>query len=170
MDRQRQPVPGYPQTPGRRNNAPGGTILQRPGRSTGGQLAATQDDPRYYGATQDDQIRRDRTPWYPTKARSGVGTGTVDWTMAGPARPELHMRNVTVRIMAGTSRTRALANPQDPRQGLHSAGIEMPRGNLGRISAGARTMKHGRTDRLSPARYRGQTWSQTTLEQGGIRG
>lgn len=168
MDRQREPVP-YPTRPGRLGNAAGGVPVERPGRSLGGQAAAWMDDPRYYGATQDGQIRRDRTPWYPTKARSGVGTAEVDWTMAGPARPELHMRNVTVRIMAGTSRTRALANPIDPRQGLHSAGIVKPSGNLGRLSEGRPGMQHGRTDRLSSARYRGQSWSQTTLEQGARR-
>lgn len=168
MSSQSGTVPGAHAAPGRRGNSAGGKPVERPGRSVGGQAAAWMDDPRYYGAPNDSQIRRDRTPWYPTSARSGVGTGTVDWTAAGPPRPELHMRNVTVRIMAGTSRTRNLANPQDPRQGLHSAGIIKPSGNLGRIQAGRPGMKHGRTDRLSPARYRGQTYSQTTVEQGGI--
>jgi len=169
MELQRRPAPGYPQRPGRLGNAPGGSVLMRPGRSVGGQERAWQDDPRYNGAVLDNRIWRDRTPWYPSKARSGVGTAEVDWTAAGPYRPELHSRNQTFRIMAGTSQTRAFANPQDPRQGLHSAGIVKPSGNLGRIRAGGPTMKHGRTDRLSPARYRGQTWSQTTQLQGGGR-
>lgn len=167
MDRQREPVP-FPRG-GRRGNSAGGRPVERPGRSVGNQAAAWMDDPRFYGATQDTTIRRDRTPWYPNKARSGVGTVAVDWTMAGPARPELHMRNVTVRIMAGNSRTRALANPQDPRQGLHSAGIVKPSGNLGRIRAGGQQIRPGRTDRLSAARYRGQSYSQTTLQQGARR-
>lgn len=169
MERQRQPVPGYPGSPGRRGNAPGGAVLRRPGRSVGAQAAAGQDETRYFGAVQDDQIRRDRTPWYPTKARSGVGTAEVDWTAAGPYRPELHMRNVTVRLMAGNSQSRAFANPLDPTVGLHSSGIVKPAGNLGRLNSGRPGMKTGRTDRLSPARYSGQSYSQTTLEQGARR-
>jgi hypothetical protein len=149
--------------------APGGAVAPNPRFTAGEQAAAIADDPRYYGATNDTTIRRDRTAWYPHKCRSGVGTAEVDWTMDAPHRPELHMRNVTVRVMAGTSQTRAFANPLDPSVGLHSNPKARPSGNIERYKAGAQAMRPGRTDRLSSARYTGQSYSQTTLEQGARR-
>lgn len=168
MRQQWEPVP-FNRRVGRLGNAPGGAPAAQTRYTAGGQAAELNGDPRYYGATQDDTIRRDRTAWYSHPVRSGVGTVAVDWTAAGPPRPELHMRNVTVRTMAGTSQTRALASPYDPQLGLHSKTPVRPRGNLDRAKAGAPSMKHGRTDRLSPARYTGQSYSQTTLEQGARR-
>ncbi len=169
QQRQRAPVPGFHSRPGRRTTAPGGAVANQARFVVGAQADVADGDPRYYGASNDQTIRRDRTPWYPSDARSGVGTAEVDWTAAGPPRPELHMRNVTVRIMAGTSQTRAFANPKDPSVGLHTNPPFKPRGNLLRAEAGGAVIRHGRTDRLSPARYRGQSWSQTTLEQGARR-
>lgn len=169
MRAQAAPVPAFEGTGSRRPNSPGGAVRPRERFTTGGQAAQAAQDPRYPGYTQDGGIRRDRTPWFPTDTRSGVGTGTVDWTMSGPPRPELHMRNVTVRTMAGTSRTRALASPLDRSIGLHSATVTTPRGNITRYKAGKPTMRGTRTDRLSPARYAGQSYSQTTLVQGARR-
>jgi hypothetical protein len=170
IDRSRGSAPILRADPrARSGEAPGGAVAPNPRFTTGGQAAAVADDPRYYGATNDSQIRRDRTPFFPSKARSGVGTAEVDWTMAGPNRPELHVRNVTVRVMAGTSQTRAFANPLDPSVGLHSNPKARPSGNIERFKAGAAGMKPGRRDRLSPARYSGQSYSQTTLEQGARR-
>lgn len=169
MRQQWEPVP-FNRRVGRHGNAPGGAVAAQHRFTAGGQSAELEGDPRYFGATQDDGIRRDRTAWFSHSVRSGVGTVAVDWTAAGPPRPELHMRNVTVRTMAGTSRTRALASPYDPQLGLHSKtpGNQV-RGNASRAAAGTPIMKHGRTDRLSPARYSGQSYSQTTLEQGARR-
>lgn len=171
MDRQREPVP-FPtieRAGRRRGNSLGGAVAHLPGRTAGAQAAAQADDPRYYGAINDDQIRRDRTPWFPSTGRSGAGTAEPDWTAAGPTRPELHARNVTVRTMAGTSQTRAFADPRDPSVGLHTNSKVRPSGNLERYKAGASGILPGRTDRLSPARYSGQSYSQTTLEQGARR-
>lgn len=169
-DRQRMSVPVV-RAEGirRRGNSLGGAVADRVRFTAGAQAAAGEGDPRYAGNVHDSQIRRDRTPWFPTDARSGVGTVAVDWTAAGPPRPELHMRNVTVRTMAGTSRTRALASPIDPRIGLHSKTPTRAHGNLERFKAGQPAMRAGRTDRLSPARYTGQSYSQTTLVQGAKR-
>jgi len=156
----------HAQTIPRRGNSYGGAVRPNERFTTGAQAAAGADDPRYIGAVNDSGIRRDRTAWFPTDTRSGVGTGTVDWTAAGPPRPEIHLRNVTVRTMAGTSRTRALASPVDASIGLHSATVVTPRGNVERYRATGVAMRPARTDRLSPARYAGQSYSQTTQLQG----
>lgn len=169
MRGQDQPVP-FDRSTLRRGNAPGGAVAALPRFTAGGQAAQAHGDASYYGARNDDAIVRDRTPWMPRPVKSGAGTGTVDWTACGPARPQLHMRNVTVRRMAGTDSTRFLANPKDPRQGLHSQTPHSPRGNVQRYAAGLPTIRPGRTDRLSPARYVGQSYSQTTLEQGATKG
>lgn len=154
----------------RRGNSLGGAVAALGRLVSGSQDAALTGHAPYYGATQDHQIRRDRTSWFPVdRGRSGVGNAEPDWSLAGPPRPELHTRNVTVRTMAGTSQTRAFTDPRDPTVGLHSSPKARPSGNLERYKAGAASMKHGRTDRLSPARYSGQSYSQTTLEQGARR-
>lgn len=167
MDRQRMPVPAVRQGGIRRGNSLGGANADLPRSTSGAQAAAMADDPRYPGAVNDGQIMRDRTPWFSTPSpRRGVGTGAPDWSLSGPPRPELHMRNVTVRTMAGTSRTRALLNPLDPTVGLHSQTPRKPAGNLQRYQAGGDAIRPGRLNRLSPARYVGQSYSQTTLLQG----
>lgn len=168
MRAQDQPVP-FNRRGVRLGNSAGGAPATLARFTAGNQAAQAATDPQYYGATNDDQIRRDRTPWFPRPTKSGAGTGTVDWTAAGPARPQLHMRNVTVRTMAGTSATRYPASPYDPSIGLHSQTPISPRGNIQRYQAKAPVMKPGRNDRLSPARYTGQSYSQTTLEQGAKR-
>lgn len=165
MRAQADPIP-WNRAGQRRGNAPGGAVRPHERFTAGGQAAEVDQDARYPGNVNDGTIRRDRTAWFPSDARRGVGTGTVDWTAAGPPRPELHVRNVTVRTMAGTSRSRALASPIDPTIGLHSATVLTPRGNIERYKAGASAMRGTRTDRLSPARYSGQSYSQTTLVQG----
>lgn len=154
----------------RRGNSLGGAVAALPRRTVGAQAAAADDDPRYPGNHADGAIRRDRIAWYPTDRMSGVGSGTVSWSAAGPPRPELHMRNVTVRRMAGTSQTRALTDPRDRSIGLHTKTPVRPMGNLTRYADGrGATMRPGRTDRLSPAVYTGQSYSQTTLMQGAAR-
>jgi hypothetical protein len=169
--RQRAPVP-FPtiEREGiRRGNSLGGAVAHLPRRTVAGQAEQLETDTRYPGDVNDGKIRRDRIAWYPSDQRSGVGTGEVDWSAAGPPRPELHMRNVSYRRMAGTDQTRALANPVDPSVGLHTNPAVKPSGNLERYKAGAAVMRPARTDRLSPARYSGQSYSQTTVLQGGGR-
>lgn len=167
MDRQRMAVPAVRADGIRRGNSLGGAVADLPRVTVGGQAAAMADDPRYPGAANDSQIQRDRTAWFPTDSGPrGVGTGTVNWSLCAPPRPELHVRNVTYRRMAGTSQTRALTNPLDPTVGLHSQTPHKPSGNLERYVAGGQTIKPGRLNRLSPARYAGQSYSQTTLLQG----
>lgn len=69
------------------------------------------EDARTPGTVNDTMIRRDKTAWYPTDRYSPAGNGWVNWTEAGPIRPELHMRDVTLRTMAGTSNSRNLQAP-----------------------------------------------------------
>lgn len=157
----------------RRGNSTGGTVAPAGaaavlgGRCVGGQWQQLNTDPRYYGATNDDRIFRDNNSFLHKSAGvSGAGTVSWDWDSAGPARPELHSRSSSYRRMAGTDQTRFFADPRDPSIGLHSNPKARPSGNLARYQSGGSAMQPGRTDRLSPARYSGQSYSQTTLEQG----
>lgn len=164
-DRQKAPVPVIGRGP-RRASSQGGAVAALPRRTLQGQAEQLDTQTRYPGYGNDALIRRDRTMWYPVEGVRGVGTAQVDWTAAGPYRPELQSRNVTVRRMAGTDQTRAFANPLDPTVGLHSNPQVRPSGNLLRYAQGGAVIQHGRTDRLSPGRYAGQSYSQTTLLQG----
>lgn len=72
----------------------------------------------------DGAISRERMPW----VHSGYAAPPahlVDWDAAGPARRALHMRNVTIRRMQGTSNTRA----QDPISTM-GGGIQDGNGSL----------------------------------------
>lgn len=149
---------------------------------------------RMPGDLLDGAISRERMPWVHQSSYTAPDF-LVSWTAAGPARKSLHMRDVTIRTMAGTSNTRA----QDPipsgpgiqdglgslpagiRQ-LNSAGITVPtddtphglhtrvRGSrpqsFTRHIAGPAQMLPGRQNRLSNSRNRGQSYSQTTVHQG----
>jgi hypothetical protein len=120
---------------------------------------------RMSGTVNDTLIRRDHTPWYPTDRVSPAGDSWVNWTAAGALRPELHMRTVNLRTMAGNTRSRALPNPQDRTVGLHTD----PRGPMaGKVTRyGARgATKPPRQDRLLAGQYAGQSYSQTTKNQG----
>lgn len=120
---------------------------------------------RFPGTVNDTLIRRDHTPWWPSDRVSPVGDSWVNWTAAGPPRPELHMRVVNLRTMEGNTRTRNLPNPQDRNMGLHTD----PRGPMaGKVTRyGAKgTMQKPRQDRLLSGQYAGQSYSQTTKMQG----
>jgi hypothetical protein len=180
----------------------------RLGNSTGGEtgprgpfVAAIEGTTSYARMPQntlDGSISYERMPWWRQGYMAPPAT-LVNWTDAGPRRASLHMRDVTMRRMEGTSNTRA----QDPvpqtlgindgngslpgaiRQ-LNSAGYEVPtnttphglhtrvRGtvpqNTSRLYAkGVQTMRPGRQNRLSNSRGAGQSYSQTTVHQGGGR-
>lgn len=123
---------------------------------------------RYSGTANDTTIQRDKGPWLPVDNFRGAATGWVDWTAAGPPRPELHQRNVTMRIMQGNSRSRALQNPLDPTQGLHSFPAPGAQGPYQRfINPDNPRMRKPRNDRLANSQYSGQSYSATTRTQGG---
>lgn len=131
-------------------------------------------------------ILRDNTPYYQRQHYVAAGHGVASWA-AFPARPALNQRNVTVNRRVGTSATRHLVDPrtgttglvsQGPRTGQGSAmgyhtqatGRDHPSTTVPRYSDSTLgTMSRRRQNRLSPARYNGQSYSQTTLLQGGNR-
>jgi hypothetical protein len=125
--------------------------------------------PRYPGTTNDAEIHRDRAPWYNMPDYPTVGNGWVNWTLAGPPRAELHMRNATWRPMEGNSRSRFPFLPQSPTGGMHTmipSGPGSVRQTAPRYQSGNPQMQAARVDRLAGARYAGQSYSQTTSVQG----
>lgn len=163
--------PPFNAIPPRRKDSRGGLPQPATSWSQRRTLANGLDNPltRFPGTVNDTTIQRDKGPWLPVDNLRGTASGWYNWTAAGPPRPELHQRNVTMRIMQGTSRTRNLPNPIDPTVGLHSnpavptaalvikfRNVENPR------------MTSRRYDRLSNARYSGQSYSATTRTQGGV--
>lgn len=121
---------------------------------------------RYVGTRQDVNIRRARMPWYHREYKSPVGDGWVDWTAAGPIRPELHMMNSTGRLMQGNSESR-FPVVDTPTTGMHTNPPSLPAGQqTGQRYRKTRQMTSVRIFRLSPGQYAGQTYSQTTQIQG----
>lgn len=123
---------------------------------------------RFSGGFNDGGIRRDNTPWIPTQTYIAAGKGVASWAEF-PARDSLWQRDVTYNRRVGTNQTRYLQNPDAPGTGLHSQQVGVDHSsvtqaryqedNLGR-------MVRRRQGRLSPARYDGQSFSQTTQIQG----
>lgn len=153
---QRQPIPVDRRTP-RRGVGRGGYDTAHPMT-----LAPGFDDTnaRYPGTLGDTRVFRDRGPYYQRPTYIPPGDGWKNWTADGPARPELHMRNVTFRIMAGNSASRyPLVNT--PTGGLHTnteAGVK----RTVRRYVTAQQMVGARVNRLALGQYAGQTYSQTT--------
>lgn len=140
----------------------------RPDRPAPG---VADSEARYSPETNDTLIRRDFTEWYPSMA--GVvkaGTGRASWWAAGPPRPELTTRNVTLNPREGNSRSRFMQNPMAPGTGLHTNPQQAAVGTIARyVDPRNPRMTTARQNRLSPARYDGQSYSQTTLSQGARR-
>lgn len=161
--RQRAPVP-MPAAP-RRGRSGGGYDYASPATLAPGletELA------RYPGTTGDSTLRRDRGPWYPRVMVRPPGDGWVNWTAAGPARPELAMRSTTWRPEAGASRSRFPVVPSAPTGGMHTMVTPGVARTVPRYVQ-TQQMTAARPDRLSAARYAGQSYSQTTIPQGGGR-
>lgn len=142
-------------------------------RSAGGRAEADpqtlavgieDEKPRYPGTVFDTEIMRDRGPWYKQSRYMPPGVSWVSWTAAGPARPELHMRNATLREMVGNSRSR-FPVVDSPTGGMHTM---TPSGVSRTVPRYVTTpqMQSARINRLSPGQYSGQTYSQTTAIQG----
>jgi hypothetical protein len=159
--RQRTPPP-IDRWHARRGPAAGGYDFA-PGRT----LARGYEDElaREDAGYNDRLLMRDRWPWYHREERSGVGNGWVDWSAAGPPRPELHMRNATWRPEAGSSSSRFPYVPGSPTGGMHT----MHRPGVARTMPRYVTtpqMRGVRTDRLTASRSGSRTYSQTTRMQG----
>lgn len=167
-----EPRPYYRPWPNRRLDAAGGppdpagrgrTII--PGLVDG----RTRD----LGAFANDVlIRRDRTPVYDNDTYRPAGS-LVDWTMSGPIRRSLWMRNHTIRRMAGSDATRNLDprpvttyGTQDRGHGMHSNPVNGRAQSFRRMTLPANArMTAGRPNRLADSRYFGQSYSQTTRGQ-----
>lgn len=148
----------------RRNESGGGYDTTSPRT-----LAAGIEDTfaRYPGTAFDQEVLRDRGPFYAQPHYTPPPITWVNWTAAGPTRPELHMRNVTYREMVGNSMSRyPVIN--SPTTGMHTMG---PAGTARTLPRYVTTpqMRGERQFRLSPGQYSGQTYSQTTRLQGGSR-
>lgn len=135
--------------------------------ATGRTLAPGIDNEltRYPGTVYDDDVTRDRHPYYQRATYMPPGNGWVNWTAAGPPRPELHMRNATLRTMVGNTESRyPVVN--SPSTGMHT---EIPSGVSRTVPRFVTTpqMTAARQFRLRPGQYAGQTYSQTTQIQGG---
>lgn len=122
-----------------------------------------------YGVN-DTGIRRDNTPWYPIQHYTPAAKGVASWA-DHPARPALSQRDVTVNRRAGSDQTRYLQNPLAPGTGLHTQVLGADQHTAATVTRyGEPTlgkMTSRRQNRLSPARYDGQSYSQTTKLQGG---
>lgn len=116
--------------------------------------------------TNDQRIRREATPWIPRPTAIPAGTGRASWYAAGPARPGLMMRTATMSPRSGVSRSRFMTDPRDWRLGLHTTPVTRSYGTDPRYK-GQPAMSRRRQNRLSDARYTGQSYSQTTQTQGG---
>jgi hypothetical protein len=126
----------------------------------------TDDKARYPGAPFDGLILRDRMPWFRQSRYVPPPVTWVNWTAAGPVRPELHMRQTSYRRERGTSMSRFPVMPGSPTGGMHTS---MPGPGVTRsVARYVQTpqMRAARTDRLQASQYSGQTYSQTTLPQG----
>lgn len=120
---------------------------------------------RYPATVYDGLIRRDRGPYFAAPRYIPPPVTWISWTAAGPTRPELGMRNVTLREMVGNTRSRFPVIPNAPTKGMHTM---TPRGRSDvpdRYVVTAQ-MVPGRYDRLANSVYAGQTFSQTTKPQG----
>lgn len=178
----------------RRGNSTGGPAFARTEWAQA--IGVEQPIRRMPEDSNDQAIRRERMPYYRRGYYIAPDYG-VSWTECGPARPALSMRNVTRRRQQGTDNTRALdpipAGPgiQDGNgslpaaiKNINSAGIIVPTNATphglhtrvrGSQPAGyiqirrgkAVQMKAGRQNRLSNSRNLGQSFSQTTIPQGG---
>jgi len=122
---------------------------------------------RYPGTVFDGQIMRDRGPFYMQPRYTPPADGWVNWTEAGPTRPELHMRNATLRTMVGNSNSR-YPTISSPTGGMHTMITPGVARTVQRYVT-APQMTGARINRLAPGQYSGQTYSQTTRIQGGLR-
>jgi hypothetical protein len=159
-----------------RRTPPQGDYSGRYGLSEGGSdavagLRQLRPDPayrdRYDPEVNDDGIRRDRFPFYEADRFIPPGEGLVNWTAAGPRRPELHMRQTSYRREAGSSNTRFPFVPESPTTGLHTQ-VKPGTGTIERFYQTAQ-MRPGKQNVLVPGQYSGQTYSQTTRIGGSPR-
>lgn len=122
-------------------------------------------------------ISHERMPWYHTGYIGSHHDTLVNWTDCGPVRAALHNRQVTINRQVGTSATRAFDphpirtyGTQDGTNGGVVHGMHTnPEPYKSAVNANFRARQQqqpARVNRLSPAVYNGQSYSQTTVVQG----
>lgn len=154
-------APPYDRRTLRRGESAGGYDVTSPRT-----LAPGIDDElaRYPGTVYDREVCRDRGPFYMRPQYVPPPVTWVNWTAAGPIRPELHMRNVTLREMQGDSNSRYPVI-DSPTTGMHTMTEPGVRRTVQRYMRTPQ-ITPGRQDRLSPGQYASQSYSQTTRLQG----
>lgn len=118
-------------------------------------------------------IGHERMPWYHTGYIGSHRDTLVNWTDCGPVRASLHNRQVTINRQVGTSATRAYDpypiatyGTQDQGHGMHT---NVQKEHFTTANYRDRQQQiPARVDRLSPAVYTGQSYSQTTAVQGSV--
>lgn len=148
---------------GRRGPSTGGYDATSPRTLTNG---IENEFERYPATVFDSQILRDRGPFYEQPRYVPPPVTWISWTAAGPTRPELHMRNATLRMMQGNTTSRYPVVIDAPTKGMHTM---LPGPGAQRTTARyvqTPQMVPGRFDRLAAGQYSGQTYSQTTRRQG----
>lgn len=117
-------------------------------------------------------IGHERFPWYKTGYIGSNHDSLVNWTDCGPVRTSLHNRQVTINRQVGTSNTRAqdpnairTYGTQDQGHGLHTNPAQSKIATNANFRA-RQQQQPARVNRLSPAVYTGQSYSQTTVVQG----
>lgn len=132
---------------------------------------------RYYGAWDDGGINAEHTTFVATETYSRPGGGYNEWTQCGPSLngPGIWTRDVVVNQRQGTSNTSYLQNPEDPGtglvtqvQGLSTYAAQVSQQQARYLDPAVPQQTRRRQGRLSPARYTGQSYSQTTQVQGGV--
>lgn len=130
---------------------------------------------RYPGNANDGGIVRDRGSVMHVEYNNvGRSSGYVDWTMSGPIRMERHVRQMTYRLLVGSTNNRNYdPTPlhygiNDEGHGLHTTPINqrIPLSGPGRYATGHDQMAAARQNRLQPGRQSGRSYSETTSLQG----
>lgn len=161
LTRRQRTAPPMDRWSARRGDSGGGYDVASPRTLAPG---IDNDLPRYPATVFDGGIVRDRRPYYQAPTYLPPPVTWINWTAAGPPRPELHMRNASLRMMAGNTASRYPV-VDSPTTGMHTMG---PTGVQRTAPRYVQTpqMVPGRYDRLRPGQYAGQTYSQTTRIQG----
>jgi hypothetical protein len=128
------------------------------------------------GVNRNEQtIQHERFPWYDQDYMTSNHDTLVNWTDCGPIRPSLHNRQETINRQVGTSATRNFDprpinsyGTQDQGHGFHT-NPEPYKASTNRNFRNRQQQQPARINRLSPAVYTGQSYSQTTTIQGGAR-
>ncbi len=142
-----------------------------------GRLIPRWSDPgpltREQANPNEQSIQHERTPWYDQDYMTSNHDTLVNWTDCGPIRPSLHMRQETINRQVGTSATRNFDprpiqafGSQDQGHGMHT-NPEAYKQSTNRNFRSKVQQQPARINRLSPGVYTGQSYSQTTVIQGG---